>query len=94
LDQSDVSAIAGDLGKVCGLSKAGGEESAEVIMRWFGFTPTGRSIVIGRNGETGPEYLLTDPQQQAIAMGDPYGYRRHINSLHPIPWGAAKELYR
>ncbi len=94
LDQADLSAFANDLGKTCKLGKAVEGEDAETIMAWFGFTLTGRSIVIGRNGETVPEYELSDPTQNMVARSDPYGYRNRINSEKTAPWSRVKQLFR
>jgi hypothetical protein len=94
LDGSDLSHLASDLSKACGVSKSDDEESPEVILRWFGISRTGETAVIGPNGETGPEYAITDLQQNARAIQDPYGYRSSIDAGPSIPWTAAKELFR
>jgi hypothetical protein len=96
LDSADISHIAWDLGNSCMLlpPKAGGEEDVATIMAWFGFTPTGGMIEIAP-GKRVPEFVQSDSEQTQVGINDPYGYRRHIGSATiPIPWTAAKKLYR
>jgi len=93
LDASDLAAWSSDSGKSCGLSKTTPDESPAAILSWFGYAPTGRDIVYGANGETGPEYELVDPVQKDRAIADPYGYRSNTAAAR-IPWGEVKSLYK
>jgi hypothetical protein len=81
-----------DLTKSCGLSKSRGEDDAETIMAWHGYTRTGGMIDIG-GGVQAPEYALTSPEQQAIGRADPYGYRTRSSSAG-VTWTTTKQLYR
>jgi hypothetical protein len=94
IDSSDLSALCGDLGKYCGMAKAGVDEDPAVIIAWFGLTMTGRMVVVGANGETVPEYALTDRKQMAVGVSNPYGYRDHIDTSRPASWGNVKQLFR
>jgi hypothetical protein len=99
VDASDLGAFAQALGDDCGMapSKAGTEQDNErdAIMAWFGFALTGRMITISPT-ESVPEWELVDPVRNAVAILDPYGYRRTLAAAAaaPVSWSTVKVIYR